>query len=1138
MSRRDPFLDAILDGLERRLDPHLFERCVCDALQDEFPGLSPIPGGNDLGMDGAIADGESEAYPLVVTTAQDVSRNLRTSLERYADAGGGRRKVVLATSRGLSATRRRNLEARARDRGFTLVQIIEREGIASRLYRHPEWCSRLLGLSGDPPALSALPPSARVLVEIAPIGREQELAWLRESNDDLVLVGQPGSGKTFLLYQLARAAQGLFLADAELSAIASAVREQSPLAIFVDDAHVDPDQLVRLRHLREETRGGFRLIASTWPAARDEVRSALGDLPESSILTLEGLTRNEIVEVYRSAGVTADDSTLRELVDQASNQPGLAMTLAQIYLRGEWEALFTGQALRRSVCTVFDRLVGGEATPLLAAFALGGDSGVLLESVSSALGLPLARVTTLATELASGGVLAQVPGRFVGWKRALQIRPAQLRTALVGEHFFASAALLPLDTALDAVEDRDAALRELLNARARRFDVPDELLRRELRACKSNEPWKSYAALGEIEALWTIDNYPGNLREIIAGALRGAPAEAVERLLESNEPPDEQHPESIDDRLAPLGAWLREMPLVDWKREAVKRRRITVDVAVAWLRKGGLHAVGLGAICRAMRPDLESSTADPGLGNTITYRYGVLPKETIPAFRSMWKVAWEIIPPIDGSVWRQLRRLLDAWTRPSFPSAGKEQLRAMQRFATEVLRDLATEADKGAGLTSELLKTEKRMGLVGSQLDLKPDPEYELLFGEPYFAAAKLEEAKRLEREHIERIGMLAAKWTEMAPEDALGHFEDLWDEALEFHGTSTSRWLLNLWPKIAARLEQPESWLDLALKKDLPAVAVGELLRAVVDKGRPDWDRSVRRCFEFDTTRWTAAEVVLKHESPPESLLSMVLDRASEFVDLIDTIALRREIPLGTLTQLLEHTDWRVASAAAIGEWNGTDPGDVRPEVVSEWRRAILRMQIPDNPNDSRGFWLKGILSSDSELAFAWLSRRLDDSDNALCSGAFGLSGIVPAAVGALGRHQKAELLEKVSPSAGLGHLVAELVGDDVDLYRRLLDRSAVAGYALAPLERFPDDAWANLATEAVRQGQEPERVAKASFDFPGIAGSGADHWRRWRDAFQELSQLPDDELTEVARHGIAIARERIEAAEARWKQFERQGF
>src|SRR5829696_2034069 len=102
---RDPFYRQIIERLSGTLDPELFERCATDLLRQTLPGLVPIRGGSDAGMDGGVADGEGPVYPLVVTTSNDVIGNFTHNLSQYKEKGGKRRHVALATSRALTAVR-------------------------------------------------------------------------------------------------------------------------------------------------------------------------------------------------------------------------------------------------------------------------------------------------------------------------------------------------------------------------------------------------------------------------------------------------------------------------------------------------------------------------------------------------------------------------------------------------------------------------------------------------------------------------------------------------------------------------------------------------------------------------------------------------------------------------------------------------------------------------------------------------------------------------------------------------------------------------------------------------------------------------------------------------------------------------
>src|SRR5436305_8481264 len=356
----DPFYEEILAGLNGPLDRDLFEACMTDLLRDTFPSLVPVRGGKDSGMDGAIADGEGEPYPLVATTAKDVKRNLTRSLDSLLKRKRPRRKVVLATSQALTPERQHKLKDLAQEKGFTLVGLIEQSGVADRLRENGYWRERLLGLTGEPSTLSVVPASRRPLLDLEPIGRDGDIEWLKTTSGDRVLSGAPGSGKTFLLYHLTRQGWGTFVVNPE-GPVDKDLRNQRPEVVIFDDAHVRPEFLVKLRHFREEMKLSFSIVATTWEWEKDNVIDALG-VSEGQVRRLELLTRNEIVEVYRRLGVQESSDTMRYLVDQAANKPGLAATIGTLWLQGEWQDVVEGNAPPRPPLTFFQHHAAPQPT--------------------------------------------------------------------------------------------------------------------------------------------------------------------------------------------------------------------------------------------------------------------------------------------------------------------------------------------------------------------------------------------------------------------------------------------------------------------------------------------------------------------------------------------------------------------------------------------------------------------------------------------------------------------------------------------------------------------------------------------------------------------------------------------------------
>lgn len=154
--------------------------------------------------------------------------NLRKNLATYVARSTGPRLAIVATPRAMSNPKKLELLRIARDEfQVQIVNIHAQDDFADRLYRNARWRRELLGVSGYPEALSALPPRSRP--ERPPlVGREEDVRWIRDTPGDLLLVGQPGIGKTYLHEVLVTDGVALFAVDDDAERLADALRAQRP----------------------------------------------------------------------------------------------------------------------------------------------------------------------------------------------------------------------------------------------------------------------------------------------------------------------------------------------------------------------------------------------------------------------------------------------------------------------------------------------------------------------------------------------------------------------------------------------------------------------------------------------------------------------------------------------------------------------------------------------------------------------------------------------------------------------------------------------------------------------------------------------------------------------------------------------
>lgn len=1104
---QDPFYEEIVSALKKPLNADTFEHCAGEILRDAFPGLVPVRGGADAGMDGAVADGDGPAFPLVCTTAEDVIGNLTKNIKSYVDKDGGRRSVVLATSRFLTPRKRANLEERAKQLGFQLVQIFDGTAIAGRLYHSPEWAKSLLALTGQPSALSAMPYTRRPLLNVSPVGRGADIDWLRESSGDRLLVGQPGSGKTFLLHSLVREGWGLFLVDRRQDALAVAIRKQRPKTLVVDDAHVDPQFLTELRHLRHELHANFDIVATAWSGTQDSVREHLC-VPSRSVRELGLLSRDEIVEVIRASGLNARSDIMRELVSQAEGLPGLAVTLVAGVLRGDFAEVIGGDVLVRHVAGMLASDETQSALSTLAAFSLGGERGMATPKVAEGLELPLLTLSGILANLASGGVVRVVE------ENRLSVRPPALRHALVKRVFFDHVAPLPLDRFATLTDASDLS-RVLLGARARGANVPDSVLLPLMEQARDKELLDRYAWLGRPETNWVLDHHPESLIKVAKSALKNAPRRAVSMLLTEAIGDNRETHSNTSHPLRLIGDWLSDIQSPG--NDPLAARREALAATADWAVQNGDAAVISRAVALIFRSEIRCATSDPGSGNTITFHMGVLPAETVKALREMWPSAARILRDQGVGNWENMFSTLHSLCHPKFPNknVGEATIREYKKLASVMLKDLAGIAESHPGVLRRLRAFSEV--LPGSPV-ITGDSDFDALFPRERFPA----DHEAWFSELAVAAEAKATEWAILGAEGFARRICELEQEA-KLSGTTWPRLTPAACAKVSRECVNPIEWAEAMISFKANPDLVATFVSEAAERQAKGYRELLKECLKNDPYKNVAMSSVLRMLEPPADLLQSALDVASDYTRQVNGLCIRKEVPVSSLIKLLQHSDNLVAEASAVGEWcSGQDHG-AREEVYDAWRSAILR-------SSNEEYWLERILLQDPELAKEWLSRHLVTGEvNSLLE-----ESIHRTLTAELNTPSRLELLSGLDgESAWVGDSVRMIVGDSIVSFDALLADIRLEKYHLEPLNRKLDRFWRDMVVRALHFGYSAESIATATLgSYWYCRGELSDMWGSQIKAFSRWQSDENPGVREVVGHGRKYAESYRKGALEREKQ------
>ena len=1099
----DPLYQAIGEAIERPLDGETFERCAVDLLREYYPSLRPVEGGSDAGMDGIGELSDGTPFFLVATVQEDARTNLASSVESHISAGGERRIVVFATSRPVKGRRRFELDRHLRERFCVrLAAVHDRAELVALLYRNSAWRRELLGVPGQARALSKLPANRRPTPEIPLVGREHEFQQLKTIEGDVVVVGKPGIGKTFLLQQLMEDDWGLFDDDWEISDVEDAVLDMQPLRIVVDDAHLKGDRLIRLRQLRTQMGASFTIAAVTWPGSIDEVSGAL---PGATRFEIGELERDQIVEVIEDMGISGPVALQAHIVDQAHGRIGLAVTLAHASMTGGLIEVATGEVLLRDIVGWYSRSIGAQSRYVLGFLALSGHFGATLTQVGLALGLSQPTVAELIRGLASGGTLDEVQAANQAVR--LRVQPEDLRYALVRDVYLSGAGSLPLWDSLQHLGDPRKAAAPLLGATHRGAEL-DHAFVRDLIDERDSESVVAYALLGASELQEALALWPQFRDEVIRQAHYGevAPDITLPLLLESAVGDDRLEHSAPDHPLRVIGDHIAA------SNRPVEIRESAFDAIDGWLQANGDVEVGIRALAHAMKPQMRKVSQDPGLGASVTFAEAPLPPEVVTELNPLWdRVVGVIAREKDGPV-GPLIAGLHSWVYPrtlALPRGSFEAAElAIRGVASRVVEQLAALMSERPGVLRKLRSYGTALGV-----EITIPREFETLFPEsPRGDDIDYDDWRR---SADASVVVLAQDVKSLPLDDQIKVLHRTDAESAEV-GTSHPRLTPRLAQLLAESNAEPMAWIDELVQRRAAADLVLPFLLRSAEVDAVGWQDVLAELLEEDSYSWVALHVVLTHPVREDIKAKGIAGLREGHLILIEGLLARGEVDPETVERLLDAPDPIVArdSALAIAHGGKSSLSCLSQSGQARWREVIMA-----GPPDE--VWYSEVLRRDPDLFAEWLRSWLGRPETSLADQQF-LPPTLVEGIGELPLRVRRDLIKAIPGDARLYSLqdvATELVGDDLTTAKALLDRSDLKDIHLVCLRRGPSEPWMERALLALGRGWRPEAIVGATMSSVSIwSGEESHHWQKRVDAFSKLDRMDDERRGEIIDAGVTF--------------------
>jgi len=1103
---QDPLYQKILSGLERVSNGDLFEKCVNFLLQPLWPTLVPVPGGSDFGQDGSFVSGDNPGT-LIATISSDVIGNVSKNLKQRVKSGKLGESILIATTQELSPTKCENIRKRVCELGFNLAnQPYTKAAIANLLYRHPSWTKELLGISGEVPVLSKHPIDSYRDFDssFAITGRDTELALLMSEKSDVIISGQPGTGKSFLSCQLTQRDMALFLVDDQIDRIADAIRHQNPSCIIIENAPKRLGIIRKVLKLRKEVGTSFRLVVISWPSQVPTLEAQLP--PGTRSIELKPLDRASIVQIVGQMGIRGPEQLVAEIARQSVGNPGRAAMLtysirSSASLNKFWNGQHVYQFVRSKLC---ERKGSQVTLQILATIAIAGEFGIDPKRLARLTGVSRSRIHTILSEMSYGGVVFELPNGSIG------VLPEALRVGLVQEFFFSGMPLIDWKEMLGEAATASSVVESIVIAHCHDFTQLNEIKRLE-----DQSLWDLAMKHGNDRSLeWLLYNS----RYLVQSQLRKTPtialefpgpcllhsaASAIEALLCSKENDDRPLNAHPGHPLRVLEQWVSDPR--GGIQDIVERRRCLLDV-LCKLNKAKTHLFCVRALHLVLKLGFEfnENTASSAFTFRISRRLATL--QELEEIDPLWEILANEFIDKDMKHWDCVIASIKEWVYPGPPLEGctTESLAFAWQRSKKMIRRLSQMkiGDAKKRELNELFMTIKSTSRV------KTTPVFETIFPleNPYQDVSNQTNAIRW----MKRVKNLAKRLCSTGARTVVRSFADALIEGINI----SHRW--------------PDYSIPFAVELARNAPCAKELLEAMVEsKLSFHFVRSVLEFGNFKSARQkkTVLEKLLFDERLCLAVIEHFVEKSDLNVGYENQILLILNKAPGRLliySSLTKIPDRRLIRFLEEGT------NELKKSLVGaiasmhnhgeSFSSSVLETAYYQGASNGIGdFELCSLLKNNPRLSEDYLARLLTGQiDDRQFHTPYDHIGQASKELTDL---QAYSLLQMASSSnRGSRKAICAIVGFDCQRFKFLLGLQIPKGLKQCPLRIGVSQEWAKLACIALDSGMSTIEV------LPGFEESSILFWRSTSERFkaeaddwERLLLFPDPRIAIIASEAHA---------------------